>query len=161
MKTRVVKLRLVGSLSLECAGGGTEKRHKGASSSLPFIAATSLDLFTSLPAQHWILIYLSSSVGHCTKVSGHSVSLFIVSRRQLCLCETAFTRRSFTRSRASLLVHHRQCALVNVRKVYEIYAGGHNLVNVWKMGNRRCPAARSRVIHCGPKAPQGAHPLIL
>ena len=59
------------------------------------------------------------------------------------------------------LYTHRQCALVNVRKVYEIYAGGHNLVNVWKMGNRRCPAARSRVIHCGPKAPQGAHPLIL
>ena len=59
------------------------------------------------------------------------------------------------------LYTHQQCALVNVRKVYEIYADGHNLVNVWKMGNRRCPAARSRVIHCGPKAPQGAHPLIL
>ena len=131
MKTRVVKLRLVGSLSLECAGGWTEKWHKGASSSLPFIAATSLDLFTSLPAQQWILIYLSSSVGHCTKVSGHSVSLFIVSRRQLCLCETAFTRRSFTRSGASLRGAHTMCALV-----CKIYAGGHSLCVDRKCGIR-------------------------
>ena len=109
-----------------------------------------------------LLVY--PAVLPCTRVSVSPtqcrVLIYCVARR-LCLCETAFTRRSFTRSRASLLVHHRQCALVNVRKVYEIYAGGHNLVNVWKMGNRRCPAARSRVIHCGPKAPQGAHPLIL
>ena len=130
MKTRVVKLRLVGSLSLECAGGGTEKRHKGASSSLPFIAATSLDLFTSLPAQHWILIYLCSRV-HCTKVSGHSVSLFIVSRRQLCLCETAFTRRSFTRSGASLRGAHTMRALV-----YKIYAGRAQFVRGQKMRNQ-------------------------
>ena len=135
MKPRVVKLRLVGSLSLECAGGGTQKWHKGASSSLPFIAATSPDLFTSLPAQHWILIYLCSRV-HCTKVSGHSVSLFIVSRRQLCLCETAFTRRSFTRSGASLRGAHTMCALV-----YKIYAGGHSLC-----GDRKC-GIRERLLN--------------
>ena len=130
MKTRVVKLRLVGSLSLECAGGGTEKLHKGASSSLPFIAATSLP--TCLPLyQHWILIYLCSRVGHCTKVSGHSVSLFIVYRRQLCLCETAFTRRSFTRSGASLRGAHTMCALV-----YKIYAAGHGLCVDRKCGIR-------------------------
>ena len=92
----------------------------------------------------------------------HSVvSLFIVSRGGFA------SVRPHSRADHSLgqepvyLYTDQQCALVNVRKVYEIYAGGHNLVNVWKMGNRRCPAARSRVIHCGPKAPQGAHPLIL
>ena len=93
--------------------------------------------------------------------SPYSVSLFIVFRGGFA------SVRPHSRADHSLgqepvyLYTHQQCALVNVRKVYEIYAGGHNLVNVWKMGNRRCPAARSRVIHCGPKAPQGAHPLIL
>ena len=110
-------------------------------------------------------IYLFTRLYH--RVPGcpcprHSVvSLFIVSRGGFA------SVRPHSRADHSLgqepvyLYTHQQCALVNVRKVYEIYADGHNLVNVWKMGNRRCPAARSRVIHCGPKAPQGAHPLIL
>ena len=127
-------------------------------SSLPYHPSHHPTIHPSIPKRAF------TCLPGCTRVSVSPtqcrVLIYCVARR-LCLCETAFTRRSFTRSRASLLVHHRQCALVNVRKVYEIYADGHNLVNVWKMGNRRCPAARSRVIHCGPKAPQGAHPLIL
>ena len=130
-----------GSLSPQCAGGWMQKADKG-----PLVHSRLCDmyLFTSVLAR-----------------SRYSVSLFIVFRGGFA------SVRPHSRADHSLgqepvyLYTDQQCALVNVRKVYEIYADGHNLVNVWKMGNRRCPAARSRVIHCGPKAPQGAHPLIL
>ena len=53
-----------------------------------------------------LLVY--PAVLPCTRVSVSPtqcrVLIYCVARR-LCLCETAFTRRSFTRSRASLLVH--------------------------------------------------------
>ena len=117
-------------------------------------------LFRSLPPplptclplyQHWILIYLCSRV-HCTKVSGHSVSLFIVFRRQLCLCETAFTRRSFTRSGASLRGAHTMCALV-----YKIYAGGAQFVRGQKMRNQgTTPESLGQGSFTGQIAGQGA-----
>ena len=82
-----------------------QKVDKGFFSPIPSIPPSIHPTIHPFPNAH-LLVY--PAVLPCTRVSVSPtqcrVLIYCVARR-LCLCETAFTRRSFTRSRASLLVH--------------------------------------------------------